>query len=352
MKIRIFPTLLSVLFVSPAVAGEKIFTAPAKESPWRVGAGYSHMLGLKTEFRGLGRFNNPNVLQPLGSGVNRNYDNGYVRLDSSNNAGGQTWNWSYDDAAQYNPAGSGSISYSITNSLGNASVDENDDGQPGMELYAYYDKGAASLLSSSVLNATWGFRLGLQYSRLDINNNSQLSTSLSTTTDSFDLGGAIAPLAPYTGSFGGPGPLLSDNPSRASSFGGTGLVSGNRDLDLDLTVFNLGTYLDLPVTERFHVLCEVGLSLGVASGSYSFQSATTLAGLGTQNSSGSDSNTDILPGAYLGVGATYMLDESWSILASARYQYMDSFDISANDTAANLSFDSAFVLSLGCVYSF
>lgn len=59
-----------------------------------------------------------------------------------------------------------------------------------------------------------------------------------------------------------------------------------------------------------------------------------------------------LPGAYFGLGATYSLDQNWSIIASARYQYMDSFDNSANDTEAKLRFDSAYVLSLGCVYSF
>lgn len=355
MKFRFFPILLPVITASPAIAGESLLddiaTTSAKDSPWRVGGGYSHLLGLKSEFRGLGRYNSPNIAQPLGSGINRDYDNGYVRIDSSNNEGGQTWNWSYDDASQLNTAGSGSINYSITNSLADARVDEDGGGQPGMELFAYYDMGAANLISS-VRNATWGFRFGLQYNRVDINNNSALSTGLTTTSDSFDLGGVIAPLAPFTGSFAGPGPLLGDNPSRITSLGGTGIVNGNRELDLDLTVFSFGTYLEIPVMEKFHVLCEAGLSLGVASGSYRFESATTIAGLGTQNSGGSNSSTKILPGANLSVGAIYELNQNWSIHASARYQYMDSFDINASDTEATLSFDSAYVLSLGCVFKF
>lgn len=356
MKFCLFPFLLSSLIASPAVAGESLLadiaTTSAKDSPWRVGGGYSHLLGLKSEFRGLGRYNSPNTAQALGGGINRNYDNGYVRVDGANNKDGETWNWSYDDASQLSSTGTGSVNYSITNSLADARVDENGGGHPGMELFAYYDMGAANLLSNTVRNATWGFRIGLQYNRVDINNNSTLSTGLTTTTDSFDLGGTIAPLAPFTGSLNGPGPLLGDSPTRATSIGGTGVVRGNRELDLDLTLFSLGTYLELPVTEKFHVLCEAGLSLGIAAGGYSFESATTLAGLGTQDSRGSNSSTAILPGAYLGVGATYSLDHNWSLIASARYQFMDSFDIRANDTEATLSFDSAYVLSLGCVYSF
>ena len=357
MKFRLFRLLLPVLATSPAVAGESLLAAyiantPAKDSPWRVGGGYAHLLGLKTEFRGLGTFNSPNMIQPLGGGINRDYDNGYVRVDISNNQDDETWNWSYDDDSQHNPAGSGSINYSITNSLANASVDEDDGGHPGLELFAYYDMGVANLMSNKVPNASWGFRYGLQYNRVDMSNNSVLSTGLTTTTDRFDLGGNIAPLAPFTGSFSGPCPLLSDSPTRATSLAGTGIVQGNRELDLDLTQFSLGTYLELPVTDKFHVICEAGLSLGFASGSYNFQSATTLSGLGTQNSSGSNSSNKILPGAYIGLGATYALDDQWAILVSARYQYMDRFDISAKDTEASLSFDSAYLLSLGCVYSF
>ena len=32
--------------------------------------------------------------------LNRNYADGYVHVDSSGNAGGQTWNWGYQNASQ------------------------------------------------------------------------------------------------------------------------------------------------------------------------------------------------------------------------------------------------------------
>ncbi len=352
MNIRLIPLLLPVLAHSNSFAGDLIFTDPAKESPWRVGAGYAQLLGLKTEFRGLGRSASPNVVQPLGSGLDRQYDNGFVKLDSSGNAGGETWNWGYESAGQYNAAGGGSISYSITESLANAQVDENDGGHPGVELFAYYDMGAASMLGGSVPNSTWGFRFGLQYSQVGISNHNLLRTGLSTTNDSFNLGGTIAPLAPYSGSFTGPGPLLEDSPTRSVSLDGFGLVGGSRDLELDLTILSLGSYLEIPVTEKFHILYEAGLSLGVAAGSYGFVSDTTIDGLGTQRSRGSNSETEFLPGVYMAVGASYEIDESWSIVSSARYQYMSNFDVRAGDSESTISFDSAFVLSFVFVHQF
>ena len=354
MNVRLFP--LFALSTCTAFAGEpdlaNSITAPAAPSPWRVGAGYAQLLGLKTEFTGLGTFRSPNTVQPLGNGIERDYDNGYVHLDSSGNLGGLTWNWSYDDNAQYRPAGTGTIDYSITNSLANARTDEDGDAKPGFELFAYYDMGSVGFHGLGNRPATWGFRAGLQYSRINVSNSDLLTTGLTTTTDSYDLGGTPAPLAPFVGNPSGPGPMLSDNPTRSTVIGGTGLVSGSRELDVDLTLLNLGSYLDIPVSEKFDVLLEAGVSLGVASGSYTFHSATTLTGLGTQTSHGSDSSTDLLPGVYLGLGATYQLNDNWSILGSGRYQYLQSYDLGANGSQASLSFDSAFVLSLSGVYSF
>jgi len=352
MNAHHFSMLFLFVFITPAFAGEEILTKPANDSPWRFGVGYAHLLGLKTEFRGLGRYVSPNVVQPLGSGLDRDYDNGFVYVDSSGNVGGETWNWAYDDAGQYSAADGGTINYSITNSLANAQVDENGGSHPGVELFAYYHRGVAGFLDKAHQKATWGFRFGLQYSRIDIANGSRLATGLSTTNDRFSLGGSIVPLAPYTGGFSGPGTLLGDNPSRSIALGGVGLVSGSRNLELDLTLFSFGSYLELPVSEEFHLVCESGLSLGAAAGSYRFTSETFIDGLGTQTSRGGNSNMKILPGAYFGVGANYDINNQWAIFSALRFQYMDALSIRAGDSESKISFDSAVVVSFGCSYSF
>jgi hypothetical protein len=221
-----------------------------------------------------------------------------------------------------------------------------------VEVFVYYDMGAVNLSALRDLKATWGFRGGLQYSRINLGNHNLISTQFNTITDSFDLGGTIAPLAPYTGSVGGPGPLLGDDPTRSSVVSDAGLVSGDRDLDVDLIVATLGSYLAIPVTREIDFLLEAGVSLGLARGSYDFSSETTIAGVGTQQSSGNESSADLLPGVYFSLGGTYHLTERFSLIGSGRYQYMSSFDLETNGSKASLSFDSAFILSFGGVYSF
>ena len=328
-----------------------IVTYPAASSPWRVGAGYAQLLGLKTSFSGLGKFNSPFAAQPPGGGVNYDYDNGFVHVDSSGNAGSQTWNWGYQNSSQYQPTGSGTMIFSITNSNANGSVDERGGAEPGIELFAYYDMGAIGFSPLKERKATWGFRGGIHYSHIGVENGGLLATNLTTTTDSFDLNGVTPPLAPYSGSFGGPGPLLGDHPLRGIS-GGSGSVTGNRELDVHLTIANFGTYLEVPVTNEFDMMIEAGVSLAVASGSYDYSSTTSVSGLGSQQSSGSDSRTGLLPGVYVGISGTYEITKQWSIQGAGRYQYMNSYDLDANGSRASLSFGSAFVVSVGCIYSF
>jgi hypothetical protein len=186
---------------------------------------------------------------------------------------------------------------------------------------------------------------------VDIGDTSTLTSDSVTLVDRFDLGGNIPPLAPFTGSFGGPGPFIGDSPERSYQYG-QALVAGSRELDVHLTTLNFGTFLEMPLKPTFNVTLEGGVSLAVASGSYDFQSATTLAGLGTTASSGGDSGMSMLPGVYLGMSGIYQFNESWAIQAAGRYQYLDGFDLESNGSSASLSFESAFVLSLGALYSF
>jgi hypothetical protein len=325
-------------------------TAPSR---WRFGAGYAPVIGLQADFSGLGSFDNAFTPQALGGGVDYNYDDGYVRVDSSGNLGGETWNWSYNDPAQHDPAGAGSIAYSLSNSLSDASARDDGSLDNGFETYAYFDMGAVGMAALKDRGATWGFRGGLHYARVDMGNGAPLTSRVETLTDRFSLGGGVAPQAPFTGSFAGPGPLIGDSPfERSISSGGEALVTGSRDLDVHLTTFNFGTFLEMPVTPRFHMTLEGGASAAIAAGSYDFQSETSITGLGKRRSSGSTSETTILPGLYLGLSGIYQVNGSWGIQAAGRFQYMDDFEMETNGSSAVLSFDSAFVLSLGALYSF
>jgi hypothetical protein len=346
------PTAVLAGSMADESAKTSMVTPDPTASRWRLGLGYAPLVGLKTEFSGLGNFSPAFPTQPLGGGVDYNYDDGFVRVDSSDNLGGETWNWGYENASQYDPSGLGSIDYTLTRSLADGSAEEDGGGEMGVQLSAYYSMGAVTLPALEKHGATWGFRGGFNYNHVDMDSRSTVSASTTTVTDRFNLGGTIAPTAPYSGSFNGPGPLIGDAPSRTFGSGASALVSGSRELDVHLSVFSVGSYLEFPVRPNFSLMLEGGLSAGIASGSYDFLSKTSISGLGTSTSSGSDSQTSVLPGFYLGLEAIYQLNKNWGIQAGGRYQYMDELELESNGSSATLSFDSAFILSIGTVYSF
>ena len=129
-------------------------------------------------------------------------------------------------------------------------------------------------------------------------------------------------------------------------------MATDRGLDKTAPLGAFGAYLDLPVTRNFDIMLEAGISAALASGTYDFHAATSISGLGTQQSTGHDSGTNLLPGVYFGLDAIYHLNASWAIQAAGRYQYLQGFELKSNGSTADLSFDSAFVVSLGVVYSF
>lgn len=350
MKLR---TLFLVLVSAAphAHAGPDAFfdTSAAAPSRWSVGVGYAPVFGLKAEFSGLGQFASPFAPQPIGGGVDYEYDNGYVRVDSSGNAGGQTWNWGYSDATQYDPSGGGSIAMTQTNSLANGRAEGDDDAGLGLEIEARYHAGAFIFGKSE---ARWGFRAGLHYADVGISNGDAFTSGMRVMTDRFALNGVVPPLPGYAGSFGGPGPMISDSPTRVFSEGGNALVTGLQDLDVDLFTLNFGPWLEIPVASWLDVTLEAGVSAALASGEYSFVSNTTAPGLGSQTSTGSDSGTDLLLGAHFGLGVIHEVGPQWDVFLKCRYQFMPDFDLSANGSNASLDFGSAFLLSAGVIHSF
>src|SRR3954463_5137558 len=90
MKRIVLSTTLTLAAASP-------FTFAADfENPNRLSLGARFGMNFKAAF------GNSAVVDPgpAAAGANHNYNDGYVRVDSSGNAGGLTWNWGYQNASQ------------------------------------------------------------------------------------------------------------------------------------------------------------------------------------------------------------------------------------------------------------
>lgn len=353
-----FPNLiiLAGLLPSAAVAGDHLAKAvietPAAASRWTFGASFAPLLNAKADFSGQGAFSSPFTPQPLGGGQDYEYDDGFVFVDGSDNAGGLTSYWGYDDASQYDSTAE-TLSFNITRSLQSGRAGETEDISPGFEFFGYLDMGRIADFSGRPVS--WGFKTGLHYANISTGGSGSLTSDILRVTDTYDASGISVLMPPpgYSGPQSGAGQLLPDSPSRTSTVIADGaFISGERNLDLDMITLSAGPYIQLPVADKFSVSAEAGLSLSIARGEYDFESSTTIAPLGTQTASGSDTRTVLLPGAYAGVSAVWQLTERFGLHGSARYQYIDQFEIGANGTDASISFDGAAILSLGGVWNF
>jgi hypothetical protein len=343
------PTILFQLFlVSGLTAGLAQTVEPGSAASVqrnRLSLGFDAGFNVRAEFRNF----TPDVAPPpaTGSGlngdpVNREYEDGYNRVDFFNNGRGLTWNWGYDNAAQYNPVDRTLALHSTARTGYGASADASDDPQLGFELK--YGR----VLGILGENKPWGFEAAFGYMNLSIQDDSALSTA-QRITDTYALGVVIPPPAPYQGTFNGPGPLIPDQPTRSIE---TAAASGRNELDGNLFALRLGPFLEVPLSRKFVSQFGLGLSLIYADTDYSYRETATFADGTSFTDSASDSASDLLVGGYLQGQLGYAINPSWSVLAVLRIETASGLTVEAGQREAELELGATFHALLGVGYSF
>src|SRR4051812_11189102 len=112
----------------------------AAASPFAFGADFENpnrfSLGARFGMNFKAAFGNSAVVDPgpAAAGANYNYNDGYVRVDSSGNAGGLTWNWGYQNASQVVGGTMEFHAVQFDTPSGSANNNVTDDPQFGAEL--------------------------------------------------------------------------------------------------------------------------------------------------------------------------------------------------------------------------
>lgn len=344
------------LTCEPAVSGPLLNSAKevsispsANPRQWSMGIGYAPMFNLSADFRGLGGLPAANPLPAPGPAVFGDYDAGFVRPDISGDTALTSY-WSYQDNGQYDPTGGGFLNLATSSVPGRVAVEKDGDAEAGFEIFATRE---FDTLDLGGMPAAWGLKGRLHYAGIDLSNSATLAAATLRTTDRYPLGGVIPPLAPYTGSFPGPGPLLSTAATRSAALlPGTATVSGVRELNADLFSFSIGPWLAIEPVEDLWIEMEAGLTVAVIEGDFRHFSRTTAPDGRSAVAAGSGGRTTALPGFYAGLSAIYRIDEQWDVFLHSRYQYLEDFTVRAGPASAELDFDSAFILSAGVRYRF
>jgi hypothetical protein len=329
---------------------------PAPERLNRIGLSYRMGLNITVDFKKLGGF--PAMSDPgpaTGTTYDRTYDNNsYNRVDSSTNAGGMTWYWGYQNANQVQ--GNTIVMESSTSPNNAVSKDHQDDPQHGVEIVYSRE------LFRDAEDWRVGFEAALGWTHISVNDSRRLMNQVNRIIDTFTIPeGVVVPLAPYAGTYEGPGALIGSGPERDTTvISQAATIVGDRTLDADVFTLRLGPYLEVPIYKKLSFIFDGGLVLAVGVTDFHYRETVTIEDVGSVTRSSSGSQDDFLFGGYVGGTLSYALTERISIYSGVIYQaagrsvtdsrIRNSEAMSKKQSVLDLG--EALILSFGASYSF
>lgn len=342
------PGSLTVLSMSIAASSGQITEDWSRH--FRLGAQVA--LNLKADFK-IGGLFGVSGSQPgsVGTrGQNRVFDDGYVRVDDTGNAGGYTTAWGYQNASQYDSANNRLLMHSTDSFTTQDSQTTRDGGaQVGMDL-AY---GSELLLWRRTLIG-WDF--GFSYLPINIEDNRSLAATLFRRSYYFSTAGiTFFPGAPYEGGNSGIGPAIDD----LAQDGGAntpiaGTIRGTRELDVTLYNFRLGPTLYWDLGRRWSLQSSLGFAMGLITGEYVFNERATTSGGGAALNSGSIGTTDVVLGGYANATLLWHTTERADLFLGGQFMTLGDTQIQQDhgSRSAKLKMGRGVYLSAGINWAF
>lgn len=332
---------------------------PQNEGPWwnRLGISYRAAFNISANFTGLGGYvslNMPGVPGPTpttgGSGtVVRTYDDGFIGVDVSGNAGGTTTYWGYDNSAAQ-VVGGNVLMHNSSSPATASSGDVGNDPRSGIEVSYFQPLGNKD-------RWCWGVEGAFNWTPIKIQDSRTLAGDVVTVTHAYALSGVVPPVAPptYVGPVNGPGaPQLSTDTVDAGTTtqAGAATISGWRKIDADLYGLRLGPYVEYDLFKRVSVDLSGGFSTGIIDSRFEYHDVVTLSGLGSQTSADSDRGCDWVYGGYVRGQINIQLHKSAVVFAGAELNSLSDFTQSAGSAHAQLNLGSAVYVTVGLGLSF
>jgi hypothetical protein len=304
-------------------------------------------LNISAKFKRASRLSLTAPSRTTPDGNQYNYDDGYVLTDISGNAGGQTWNWGYDQPGQI--AGNTISMHRSTVAAGASSAVGVDEDAPQCGFEFTYDR---ELGKRDKLH--YGLEAAVNYMNLSLKDNSAFSGDVSRLTDAYPFPGTTPPTAPYQGSFNGPGFVLGSTPvsSTTALIPGGATIVDQRNFDADIWGFRLGPYAEYPLSRNIDLWFSGGLAMALVDGSASWKETASIAGGGTLAGSGGGSDLGLLWGGYLSAKVSWQLSERWSAEGGVQYQYLGTYEHNYGGQVMQLDLSQSVFLTIGLGYRF
>ena len=299
--------------------------------PNRFGLGYRFGLNIRANFKNTGVLPLAAPGNPVGGPVDHTYNDGYVKRDSSDNFGGETWNWDYNSASQVH----GDNVVLSASTPGDLANNTSGDPQHGLELTYNRELGRAG-------KCPWGLEAAFGFTDLTFRNRATVSGG-PLTVDSYAAGSP--PSVPPHGTFDGPGRLLYDTPTRLP-------VTVDSRLDGSLYGFRLGPYLELPLGGRVSFALSGGLALAVAQTDFRFQQSYTALNGDSVSQSRAGSHADVLPGGFLAGNFSCRLTKALTVFVGAQYQNTGTYAHNLADKRAEIDLGQCVFVTAGIGMAF
>ena len=311
-------------------------------------------LNIRTTFKSLGGFTTQTAVGAAIGGVDHNYDDGFNRLDSRALPGGETWNWGFSNASQ--TPGDGTVRMNSSSSAADLTSQSGSDYKLGLEVRYRRQIGVLE-------NLRWGIEGVFSWHDLSAEENHSLAGTVTRITDTYSLNNNPIP-APFTGTAGGPGPLISDIPARTPTVIPSGaVVTGQSKLDAALFAIKLGPQVEWRPSpaSRWGLTLNAGLAAAIVNSEFTFSESVTIPSMGpglqpgvsaTQTRAGSGSTAEVLLGGYAGLSASYKFTDRLSLIGAGQYQNLGTFSQTVAGKKAEIELGNTILLSLGLRYSF
>ena len=267
------------------------------------------------------------------------YDNGFVHPDISGNPS-TTWNWGYSSASQVQGGNIVMTRLDGTPRVGTSDFSSKSlaggQGVVGIEM-ARFD--------FRKREAKFGFELGYSYADMKVQSQATASGTVTYISDAYSLGGVPAPAAPYSGSYGGPGQLISLNPVSAAPITAAATSTVTSQVRAEFHDIRIGPWVDLPWTSRFSTAFSAGYSTIYGRGVLNLAESVTTSNGAIPNPTyptGRFSRTQFLPGVYLQMRLEYRFTPLIGVYVGGEVQHNTGLTVDAGDRAARLNLGSTY----------
>lgn len=296
---------------------------------------------------------------PVPANTGPDYDDGFVRDDSSANAGGLTWNWGYSRTNQiFGASPARELELHGVSSPRDGTTDNLEQAmQYGFEMtygreFWRFGKSDAPIRV--------GFEGSFGASALALDDENLVTGIRTRTADRYPLGSVIPPPAPYSGSFFGPappnppGPLIGTNLISRTTSPETVQAFQRAEIDGTFWGFRLGPFVEVPLVGRFQGQFGAGLAFMYADVKLSYFESFSTTGIGGPPPDRQDaqSTDQWLFGFYAEGKVQYWLNEVVALYLGGQFQTLEDMSLGAFNKEATIDFGTTFAVTLGVTYAF